>query len=50
MLRAVVFFKMKMCGHLEARSYADGCKQQSVYAKEDTSSLAVKTESLMLTP
>jgi len=47
-LRAVNLIKEKRCGRLKGRTCADGRSQRESFAKEETTSLTVSTNALML--
>jgi hypothetical protein len=47
-LRAINLIKEKRCGLIKGRTVADGRKQRSLHAKEETASPTVSTDALML--
>ena len=47
-LRAINLIKEKRCGKLKGRTCADGSTQRKHFTKEQTSSLTVSTDALML--
>jgi hypothetical protein len=47
-LRAISMVKEKRCGRIKGRTVADGRPQQKLYIKEETTSLTVSIDALML--
>jgi hypothetical protein len=48
-LNSLTFIKIKRCGRIKARTCADRRPQKSLYQKWESSSLTVRTESVLLT-
>ena len=48
-LESLIFLKQKRCGRFKARTCADGRPQRLLYAKHESSSPTIRTESVILT-